>query len=81
MERKRKDLEVVNAVQKEEVSRTTFVVITINNVDEKYLEETRELFSPFYNRTLTDGECIEIINNMLNAECQTRSIKEMKEVI
>jgi len=75
MKQVKKDLKVVNAVQKEEVSRATFVVITINNVDEKYLEETRELFSPFYNRTLTDEECIEIINNMLNAETSLRNIK------
>ena len=75
MKQVNKDLKAVKAVQKEEVAGTAFVVITINNVDRQYLEETRELFSAFYGRTLTDEECIEIINNMLKVEVALRNIK------
>ena len=57
------------------VSERSFVVITLDNVNSEYLEETRELFGKFYGRTLTDEECVEIINNMLNAESVLRGIK------
>lgn len=70
-----KDLGALQEVQQEGVLERTFIIITRDNVDNGYLEETRALYSPFYKRTLGDEECIEIINNMLNAELQLRSIK------
>ena len=68
-------LEVKAGRQEGVVSERSFVVITLNNVNDEYLEETRELFGKFYGRTLTDEECVEIINNMLNAESALRTIK------
>lgn len=75
MEAKKRILEAKTGRQEGVVSERSFVVITLDNVDREYLEETRELFSKFYDRTLTDEECIEIINNMLNAELTLRAIK------
>ncbi len=75
METKRRILEVKAGRQEGVVSERSFVVITLDNVNSEYLEETRELFGKFYGRTLTDEECVEIINNMLNAESVLRAIK------
>ncbi|MBR4632069.1 MAG: hypothetical protein IKO48_01945 [Elusimicrobia bacterium] len=73
--KKNRMLEVKAGRQEGVVSERSFVVITLNNVNDEYLEETRELFGKFYGRTLTDEECVEIINNMLNAESALRTIK------
>ena len=72
---KRRVLEAKAGRQEGVVSERSFVVITLDNVNSEYLEETRELFGKFYGRTLTDEECVEIINNMLNAESVLRGIK------
>ena len=79
METKRRILEVKAGRQEGVVSERSFVVITLNNVNDEYLEETRELFGKFYGRTLTDEECVEIINNMLNAESVLRAINCSKQ--
>ena len=79
METKRRILEVKAGRQEGVVSERSFVVITLNNVNDEYLEETRELFGKFYGRTLTDEECVEIINNMLNAESVLRTINSSRQ--
>ena len=79
MEAKRRISEVKAGRQEGVVSERSFVVITLNNVNDEYLEETRELFGKFYGRTLTDEECVEIINNMLNAESVLRTINSSRQ--
>ncbi len=79
METKRSILGTKVGKQEGVVSERSFVVITLNNVDSKYLEETRELFGKFYGRTLTDEECVEIISNMINAELLLRNTNNSKQ--
>lgn len=76
---KRRILEAKTGRQEGVVSERSFVVITLGNVNSEYLEETRELFGKFYGRTLTDEECVEIINNMLNAESALRTINSSRQ--
>lgn len=77
--KKERMLEAKTGMYEGVVSERSFVVITLNNVNDEYLEETRELFGKFYGRTLTNEECVEIINNMLNAESVLKTINSSRQ--
>lgn len=42
----------------------------------KFLDKTRKVFEPYYKRPLSDEECTEIANNVINLELLLREIAE-----
>jgi hypothetical protein len=45
----------------------------------EFLNKTRKIFEPYYKRSLSDEECTEIANNVINLELLLREIAEKNQ--